>query len=243
MSLPRDAARTAAGNDGIAGTVGTVASAGALMVLARIRAGRPEPAPYERCEMCAAPVADEHQHVVNITSRSLLCTCRPCYLLFAHDDAELAYRAVPDRYLSFAGLPAPVWDELELPVGTAFLFVNSSLGRVVAFYPGPAGATESELSLEAWDRLVPSVPGLDTIQPDVEALLVHTPDRSDGAAGAGSTDVQAFLVPIDICYELVGHLRMAWRGFDGGQDVRRRLADFFGQVRDRSRPAPVGGTP
>jgi len=123
---------------------------GALAVLSRIRAaGRPEPSPYERCEMCGAPVADEHQHVVNVGSRSLLCTCRGCYLLFTSADAALAYRAVPDRYLSFADLPAPVWEELELPVGTAILFVNSALGRVVAFYPGPAGATESELSLDA----------------------------------------------------------------------------------------------
>lgn len=199
----------------------------ALQVLSRIRAARPARPAYERCEMCGAPVADEHQHVVNVGSRSLLCTCRACYLLFTHDDATLAYRAVPDRYLSFADLPLPVWDELELPVGTAFMFVNSTLDRVVAFYPGPAGATESELSLQAWDRVTATVPGLATLKPDVEALLVHTTDQQ----------VEAFLVPIDVCYELVGHLRQLWRGFDGGQDVRRRLEDFFGQVRARSRPA------
>ena len=202
-------------------------SPGALAVLARIRANRPEPSPYERCEMCGAPVADEHQHVVNIGSRSLLCTCRPCYLLFTHDDAELAYRAVPDRYLSFAELPAPVWDELELPVGTAFLFINSVLDRVVAFYPGPAGATESDLSLEAWGRVVAAAPALATLRVDVEALLVHTSDHR----------IEAFLVPIDVCYELVGHLRKLWRGFDGGQDVRARLDEFFGVVRGRCRPA------
>ena len=201
--------------------------AGALSVLSRIRGSRPEPAPYERCEMCAAPVADEHQHVVNVGTRSLLCACRPCYLLFTHDDAALAYRAVPDRYLSFPDLAAPVWEELELPVGTAFLFVNSALGRVVAFYPGPAGATESELSLEAWERVVAAAPGLATLQPDVEALLVHTEHQQ----------AEAFLVPIDVCYELVGHLRQLWRGFDGGQDVRRRLEEFFGKVRAKSRPA------
>lgn len=177
--------------------------------------------------MCGAPVADEHQHVVNVGSRSLLCTCRPCYLLFTHDDAALAYRAVPDRYLSFPDLAAPVWDELELPVGTAFLFVNSALGRVVAFYPGPAGATESELSLEAWERVVAAAPGLGALRSDVEALLVH----------ASGQKVEAFLVPIDVCYELVGHLRMLWRGFDGGQDVRRRLEEFFTKVRSRCRPA------
>ncbi len=202
-------------------------SAQALAVLSRIRAGRPAPSPYERCEMCAAPIAEEHQHVVNVSSRSLLCACRPCFLLFADGDAALAYRAVPSRYLSFADLPAPVWDELELPVGTAFLFVNSALERVVAFYPGPAGATESELSLEAWSRVTNAVPGLATLTPDVEALLVHTADRQ----------VEAFLVPIDVCYELVGHLRQLWRGFDGGQDVRRRLEEFFNQVRAKSRPA------
>lgn len=200
---------------------------GALDVLARIRAGRPAPSPYERCEMCGAPVADEHGHVVSLASRSLLCSCRPCYLLFTHDDAALAYRAVPDRYLRFADLPAPVWDELELPVGTAFLFVNSSLERVVAFYPGPAGATESELPLDAWERLGAVVPVLVTMKPDVEALLVHSTRAR----------VEAFLVPIDVCYELVGHLRRMWRGFDGGQDVRRRVEEFFDGVRAKSRPA------
>jgi Family of unknown function (DUF5947) len=197
--------------------------AGALSVLARIRAGRPEPSPYERCEMCGAPVADQHQHVVNVGTRSLLCTCRPCYLLFTHDDAALAYRAVPDRYLSFPDLATPVWDELELPVGTAFLFINSALDRVVAFYPGPAGATESELPLEAWEKVVAAAPGLATLQVDVEALLVRAHDQQ----------VEAFLVPIDVCYELVGHLRMLWRGFDGGQDVRRRLDEFFTHVQSR----------
>lgn len=181
--------------------------------------------------MCGAPVADEHQHVVNVGSRSLLCTCRPCYLLFTHGDAALAYRAVPDRYLSFPDLAAPVWDELELPVGTAFLFLNSALDRVVAFYPGPAGATESELSLDAWERVVAAVPGLATMQPDVEALLVHASDQR------ASHKAEAFLVPIDVCYELVGHLRMLWRGFDGGQDVRKRLDEFFSHVRAKSRPA------
>lgn len=200
---------------------------GSLAVLSRIRSSRPAPSPYERCEMCTKPVADAHQHVVNVGSRSLLCVCRPCYLLFIHDDASLAYRAVPDRYLSFPDLAAPTWDALELPVGTAFLFRNSALERIVAFYPGPAGATESELSLEAWDQVVAGAPGLATLQPDVEALLVHTERQQ----------AEAFLVPIDVCYELVGHLRQLWRGFDGGSDVRHRLEEFFSQVRARSRPA------
>ena len=177
--------------------------------------------------MCGAPRADDHPHVVNISSRSLMCTCRPCYLLFTHDDADLAYRAVPDRYLSFETIPAPVWDELELPVGTAFLFLNSTLGRVVAFYPGPAGATESELSL----RGVGAGGGGRSRPVDAQAR------RGGPARPHRRAQTEAFLVPIDVCYELVGHLRMLWRGFDGGQDVRKRLDEFFAHLRDKSRPA------
>ena len=35
------------------------------------------------------------------------------------------------------------------------------------------------------------------------------------------------LLPIDACYEFVGRLRMLWRGFDGGQDVRTYIDEFF----------------
>lgn len=203
------------------------ARTGALSVLARIRAERPAPAQYERCELCAAPVADQHGHVVDVGSRSLLCACRPCYLLFTAEGAELAYRAVPDRYLSLPDLPAPAWDALEVPVGTAFVFVNSALGRAVAFYPGPAGATESELPLDAWTAVRDAAPALATLRPDVEAVLVH----------ATGQRIEAHLVPIDVCYELVGHLRLLWHGFDGGQQVREKLAEFFATVHARSRPS------
>jgi len=83
-------------------------------VLARIGNRRePEPA-GERCEMCAEPVADEHQHVVNVSARQLMCVCRACYLLFTDAHAELRYRAVPDRYLSFPdfGLDRRAWEAL-----------------------------------------------------------------------------------------------------------------------------------
>jgi hypothetical protein len=204
-----------------------------LAVLARVTAARPAPSAEERCEMCAAGIGEQHQHVVDVAARGLLCTCRPCYLLFTAEGAQLRYRAVPDRYLSFPefALFAGQWDELEIPVGLAFFFLNSELGRTVAFYPGPAGATESELPLGAWERIVAANPALGQLAPDVEALLVRLPDREhrDGAA---------YLVPIDRCYELVGALRTAWRGFDGGQEARALLEAFFADLARRSRPAP-----
>jgi uncharacterized protein DUF5947 len=211
---------------------------GPLAVLARVRATRPPPAAQERCEMCAADIGAQHQHVVDLVGRGLMCTCRPCYLLFTAPGAELRYRAVPDRYLSYPdfALFAGQWDELEIPVGLAFFFANSVLGRTVAFYPGPAGATESELPLGAWDHVVDANPALSTLTPDVEALIVRMPDR------AGS-DALAFLVPIDRCYELVGGLRRAWRGFDGGQEARALLAAFFADLARRSTPAPGTAVP
>jgi hypothetical protein len=212
-------------------STGSRTNASAVSVLQWIRARRPAIGPGERCEMCAEPIADAHQHVVNLSSRTLMCTCRGCYLLFTADNAELKYRAIPDRFLSFPAfrLAPGQWDALQIPVGLAFFFTNSVLGHPVCFYPGPAGATESELPLEAWEDIVADNPELSVVAPDVEALIVRV--------GRG-VDADCFLVPIDACYELVGRLRRVWRGFDGGQDARSQIEDFFATVAARSRPAP-----
>jgi hypothetical protein len=202
-----------------------------LGTLRRINSSRPPVVEGERCDMCSAPVADEHQHVVDLNSRSLMCTCRPCYLLFTDTEAQMRYRAVPDRYLAFPGfeLGQGDWDDLQIPVGLAFLFKNTTQDRVVAFYPSPAGATESELSMAAWDRVLEANPGLDTVLPDVEALLIRGTREDDGFS--------CHVVPIDTCYELVGRMRMTWRGFDGGQEARAALEEFFAMVDARSVPA------
>lgn len=186
--------------------------------------------------MCAEPIAGEHQHLVDLENRSLMCSCRGCYLLFTDQHATLRYRAVPDRYLSFPDfrLDRAHWEDLQIPVGLAFLFRNSVQDRIVAFYPSPAGATESELSLESWDRIVSANPRLTQLLPDVEALLISGPiSGNDRELG----ELSCHLVPIDACYELVGTMRQTWRGFDGGQEARAAMADFFATVEDRSQPA------
>jgi hypothetical protein len=209
-------------------------SASALSVLRRIASTRPAQPAGERCEMCAEPIAEAHQHVVDLESRSLLCTCRPCYLLFTDSSAHLRYRSVPDRYLSFEPfeLGPAQWDELEIPVGLAFFFFNSALGRTAAFYPSPAGATESELPLNAWASVQATNPAIAVLAPDTEALLIRSP-------GPDRERADCHLVPIDACYELVGRLRRVWKGFDGGQESRQELAGFFDRISSRSRPAPA----
>ncbi|MEY2553946.1 MAG: hypothetical protein QOC57_1806 [Ilumatobacteraceae bacterium] len=203
---------------------------------------RPKPRPGERCELCAELIPDEHGHVVDLESRALMCACRPCYLVFAPQGAGgNRFRAVPERYLSFPefSLTPGQWDAMQIPVGVAFFFVNSALDHVAAFYPGPAGATESLLSLDSWDEIVAANPDLGTLQPDVEAFLVRSAERREGTGVA-----ECYLVPIDVCYELVGELRRLWRGFDGGTEAHAALDAFFGRVRSKARPtqAAAGGT-
>jgi len=201
-------------------------------VLARITSNRRPPEPAgERCEMCSETIADEHQHVVNVAGRQLMCVCRACYLLFTDSTAELRYRSVPDRYLAFPdfALDRRTWESLQIPVGVAFFFINSTLGRTVGFYPGPAGATESELDLDAWNTLRAADSRVDLLAEDVEALIVRVPEDDESAAP------QTYLVPIDACYEFVGRLRRLWRGFDGGQEARAFIDDFFAQIAARAK--------
>jgi Family of unknown function (DUF5947) len=179
----------------------------------------------DRCDLCDVELAAEHGHLVNVSTRALMCACRACYLLFANAGAGGArYRAVPDRYVSLdRNLD---WDGLQIPVGVAFFFFNSALARVAAFYPSPAGATESLLPLDTWADIVSACPPIAQLAPDVEALLVRrTHDRRE-----------SFIVPIDACYELVGAIRRLWRGFDGGDEARDEIDRFFARVRARSRP-------
>jgi hypothetical protein len=204
-------------------------------VLARVTGGPRAPEPEgERCEMCSEVIPDEHQHVVNVAGRQLMCVCRACYLLFTDSAAELRYRAVPDRYLAFPdfALDRRAWEALQIPVGVAFFFTNSALGRTVGFYPGPAGATESELDLDAWTAIARADPRVRLLADDVEALLVRVPPDDENARP------QSYLVPIDACYEFVGRLRILWRGFDGGQEARAFIDAFFERIEARAVATP-----
>ena len=173
--------------------------------------------------MCRTVVEDRHGHLVDLDQRSIVCACRACYLLFTHQGAAGGrYRAVPERIVHDPARPLTDadWNELQIPVTMAFFFFNSALDRVVAGYPSPGGVTECELDLAAWDRLAAAYPLLGELAPDTEAIFV----RKD----------EVFLIPIDMCYSLVGELRLHWTGFDGGAEVREDLTTFLGGLRRRA---------
>lgn len=114
------------------------------------------------------------------------------------------------------------WDSLLIPIGLAFFTYWTPRQRVLAFYPGPAGPTESLLSMETWQRIEADNPALRKMQPDVEALLAN---RIGGAR-------DHYIVPIDRCYHLTGLIRMRWQGLSGGEEVWRDIGRFFAELRE-----------
>jgi hypothetical protein len=185
------------------------------------------PPPGERCDFCSTPVTPEHSHLIELAVRRILCACRPCYIVFEPEGAAQGkYRAVPTRYreiTAFAIDDAP-WDSLQVSIGLVFFFYNSLEKKMVAFYPSPVGATESLLPLDTWDEITARFPELASIKPDVEAILMQRTRESS----------RSFIVPIDSAYELVGLIRTSWKGFDGGEEARKKIAEYFDKVRLRS---------
>lgn len=184
----------------------------------------PAPARVERCEFCGAALAAGHSHVVDLEDRRIMCACRPCYLLFTNPGAAGGkYRSVGDRYETVAESELDL-DSFDMPAGMAFFIRSSKSNRVEAFYPSPAGATESGLPVDQAD------PVFARLEPDIEALLVFRRN--------GTTD--AWVVPVDACYELVGRMRRRWRGFNGGAEAQSEIDSFFARLREhRSVPCPT----
>jgi uncharacterized protein DUF5947 len=188
------------------------------------RFARDRHAVAEYCELCSVPLPTDHPHLVEPTARRVLCVCRGCDILLG-DSADNTYRRVPRgaRMLENFRLTDAEWDALGIPIGLAFFCQETAAGRILAFYPGPAGPTESLLELSAWLQLVANNPVLAEHKPDVEALLVN---RINGAR-------EYYRTPIDRCYALVGLIRTHWRGVSGGEEAWKAIGDFMSNLREQ----------
>ena len=187
----------------------------------------------EHCQMCSAPLVAEHRHMLELARHDILCACNACALLFASEGAaQDKYRLIPRRVLALQDfrMSDEQWEELMLPVNMLYLFRSTEAGRVLAFYPSPAGAMESLLNLEHWETLAEANPILQDLAPDVEALLINRIERTRAY----------YLVSIDVCYRLVGLLRVSWKGLSGGQEAREGIAHFFAELQDQATPASSG---
>jgi len=179
----------------------------------------------ERCDMCSVELGRDHPHLVEPATRKLVCACQPCAILFS-GAAETKFRRVPKdvRHLLEFQMTQAQWEGLTIPINMAFFFQSSAAGKVIVFYPSPAGATESLLDFESWQEIVECNPVLKDMQPDVEALLVNRVRESS----------DYFIVPIDECYRLVGLIRTKWKGLGGGTEVWEAINSFFAELKKRS---------
>ena len=97
-----------------------------------VRAWRAVAPPQEHCGVCRQAIDDEqHEHLIDLEKRALLCSCSTCATLFAQEGtAPVArYRVVPKRVLVDPNfqMDDAQWAALAVPVRLAFVFFNSRL--------------------------------------------------------------------------------------------------------------------
>ena len=183
--------------------------------------------PAEHCEICSELIPSDHQHLLDLSSLTVLCACQACSLLFNGQGAGGGkYRLVPKRYLALLDfrMSDEQWEEMMIPVNMVYIFQSTKADRMMAYYPSPAGPMESLLDVENRASLIENNPILHKMEPDVEALLINR-----------IKDVREYyIVPIDACFKLVGLIRAYWKGLSGGEEVWKEIAAFFADVQRKA---------
>jgi hypothetical protein len=180
----------------------------------------------ERCDLCSRGIPDDHRHMLNLEERQIVCVCDSCWALRSGD---AALRPVGNRttWLADFHMPDDIWASFRIPIGLAFFMFSSVTHCVIALYPSPAGATESELHFSTWNALVELNPVLSDLEPDAEGLIVNR-----------LVDPPAYAIaPIDRCYMLVGLVKMHWQGISGGPEVAEAVERFFTDLHAAAVPA------
>jgi hypothetical protein len=155
-----------------------------------------------------------------------VCSCEACWAMRA---GEGDYRPTGNRtvWLPDLDVPDDLWASFQIPIGLAFFMHSTVTSCVVAMYPSPAGATESELHFETWRRMVELNPVLDDLESDIEGLIVNR--LTEPAVYA--------IAPIDRCYALTGAIKLTWEGISGGTGVGEAVSRFFEDLRREAVPA------
>jgi hypothetical protein len=178
------------------------------------------PRPAERCDLCGGQVAEDHRHLLQVEERQILCACEACFALRS-GDAVFTPTGRRVVWVDDFELRDEIWAAFRIPIGLAFFFRSSATDGVVALYPSPAGATESELDLAAWALLEAGNPVLGSLATDAEALIVNRM----------SDPPQYAIAPIDRCYALVGLVKTRWVGISGGTELKDAIQGYFDALR------------
>ena len=180
----------------------------------------PSSARAGHCELCPLSLAEDHKHLLDLEERRIICVCPTCWSIRSGD---ARYRPTGSRtlWLEPFELADELWAAFQIPIGLAFFLRSTSTGAVIAMYPSPAGATECELDLVAWERLVAANPVLEDLDPDAEALIVNR---------MGTPHIHA-IAPLDDCYRLVGIIKSTWEGISGGAAMEAAVQRYFDDLR------------
>jgi hypothetical protein len=176
--------------------------------------------------LCGIAIPEDHRHLLHLVERRIVCTCEACWGMRS---GEGDYRPTGQRTLWLAELDVPddLWATFQIPIGLAFFMQSTVTACVVAMYPSPAGATESELHFESWSRMLELNPILARMEPDIEGLIVNR-----------LVEPPAYVIaPIDRCYALTGTVKASWEGISGGSGVEAAVARFFEGLRAEAVPA------
>jgi hypothetical protein len=170
----------------------------------------------EYCDICGVTIPEDHRHLLHLGERRIVCACEACW---AMRSGEGDYRPTGSRtvWLPDLDLPDDLWASFQIPIGLAFFMRSSVTECVIAMYPSPAGATESELHFESWSRMRELNPVLGGLEADIEGLIVNRLSEPPLYA----------IAPIDRCYALTGTIKASWEGISGGSGVNRAVSEFF----------------
>jgi hypothetical protein len=191
-----------------------VETQGGSIASATLGPSAPEDAEY--CDLCGLLIGPEHRHLLHLTERRIVCACEACW---AMRSGEGDFRPTGNRtlWLQDVNIPDDLWASFQIPIGLAFFMHSTVTNCVVAMYPSPAGATESELRLDAWQRMLELNPVLHGMEHDIEGLIANR-----------IAEPPAYLIaPIDECYALTGTIKAAWEGISGGAAVEAAVTGFF----------------
>jgi hypothetical protein len=184
------------------------------------------PVDSEVCDLCGVGIAEDHRHLLALSERRIVCSCEACW---AMRSGEGDYRPTGNRTLWLPGLDVPddLWASFQIPIGLAFFMESTVTACVVALYPSPGGATESELHFDSWTRMRSLNPVLDNLEPDIEGLIANR-----------LADPPMYVIaPIDRCYALTGTIKAHWEGISGGPGVAAAVSEFFERLRtEAARP-------
>jgi len=173
----------------------------------------------EHCELCAAALDADHQHLLELAKGQVVCSCGPCSILFGNDSRQ-RFRRIPRDVERLEGfqLEDHEWESLLIPIKLAYFVHSTAAGRVVANYPSPGGAMESSLDLEYGAQLRSAI------------RCSISSRRCGGVLVNRISTPRYYRAPIDQCFRLVGlntHT-LAWAS--GGEQVWTEIDRFFARL-------------